>query len=166
MIARIELNDHQYTIDLRLPLDIALPIRASNEAASAWYCPAAVIRPVMTEHFVGDVNQGGAVNFNNIFFNPHANGTHTECVGHISKEFVSINQVMDRFFFKAQLISIVPQVIGTDQVITQKQIEALYCPNQDIEALIIRTLPNTIDKKSRQYSNSNPPYVEAAVMNL
>ena len=48
--------------------------------------------------WVGDVKQGGSVNFRNISFNPHGNGTHTECVGHISKEDFSINQCLKKFF--------------------------------------------------------------------
>lgn len=119
----------------------------------------------MTEHFIGDVKLGGAVNFNNIFFNPHANGTHTECVGHISKEFVSINQVLKRFFFKAQLISIQPEQQNKDAVITTQQIISTFQANKDVEALIIRTLPNSALKKTKQYSNTNPAYVQADAMN-
>ena len=165
MIATITLNEQQYTIDLMVPLDIALPIQAADSAASAWYCPPAIISPVMTEHFIGDVKLGGAVNFNNIFFNPHANGTHTECVGHISKEFVSINQVLKRFFFKAQLISIQPEQQNKDTVITTQQIISTFEANKDVEALIIRTLPNSALKKTKQYSNTNPAYVQADAMN-
>ena len=30
------------------------------------------------------------------------------------------------------------------------------------EAIIIRTIPNSEDKKSKNYSNTNPPYLEEA----
>jgi len=164
MKATIQHNNKQYLIDLQQPIDISLPITAAPESASAWYCPPVKISPVMTEHFVGDVNQGGAVNFNNVFFNPHGNGTHTECVGHISKEHYSINQVLDRTHFVAQLISINPTPQEEDQIITSQQIKALFAPTPQQEALIIRTLPNDKSKKTRQYSNTNPPFVEAEAM--
>jgi hypothetical protein len=32
-----------------------------------------------------------------IYFNPHGHGTHTECLGHITRELYSINQE-DSFF--------------------------------------------------------------------
>ena len=52
-----------------------------------------------------------------------------------------------------------------DQIISPRQILEKFQPNQDAEALLIRTLPNNSTKKYRQYSNTNPPYVEASVMN-
>ena len=42
--------------------------------------------PVVAGDFVGSTASGGPVNFFNIRVNPHGNGTHTECVGHIARE--------------------------------------------------------------------------------
>lgn len=164
MKASIQYNQQNYTIDFQKPMDISLPIQNKKEAASAWYCPSPEIAPVMTEHFVGAVHKGGSVNFNNISFNPHGNGTHTECVGHISNAFYSINSHLKRFFFLAQLISISPVVEGEDQIITTAQIQTVFQKKALPEALIIRTIPNPLSKKQKQYSNSNPPFVEASVM--
>ena len=165
METTIQYQGNRYKIDLSKPIDISLPIQDNPAAANAWYCPPANFSPVMNEHFVGDVNQGGAVNFMNISFNPHGNGTHTECVGHISSEFVSINDVMKRFFFPAQLISIQPVKKGNDSIITFEQIQAAFLTDKNPEAFIIRTLPNDNAKTTRQYSNINPPFVEAEAMN-
>ena len=41
---------------------------------------------------------------------------------------------------------------------SKKQIKTFFKPHQ-AEALIIRTLPNTSKKKTRQYSNTNWPYL-------
>lgn len=160
----VQHNNSSYQVDLAQPIDITLPIQSNADAASAWYCPPTSIEPVMTEHFVGDVNQGGAVNFRNITFNPHGNGTHTECVGHISKEFHSIHTTMTRFFFMAQLVSIIPTPKEEDQVITLEQIQAVFDSNFKGEAFLVRTLPNTDNKRNRQYTGSNPPYMEATAM--
>lgn len=164
MTADIHYKNKTYKINLLEGIDISLPLQNLKNAASAWYCPPTEISPVVTEHFVGDVNQGGSVNFKNITFNPHGNGTHTECVGHISKEFYSINQCLKRFIFLAQVVSIEPEKIGDDLVITTKQIQAIFNKKEPVEALIIRTMPNLEEKKQRQYSNTNPPYIEAAAM--
>jgi arylformamidase len=165
MKANIDYNNKNYLVDLDQPIDISLALQNNSEAASAWYCPPTDISPVMTEFFVGDVNKGGAVNFRNITFNPHGNGTHTECVGHISKEFYSINQCMKRFFFLAQLVSINPEKRGADSIITFEQIKASFQKKDKSEAFIVRTLPNTADKTHRQYTNSNPPFIEPEAMN-
>ncbi|MDC0231195.1 cyclase family protein [Aureispira] len=165
MKTTIQYLGKEYKIDLSKPIDISLAIQDDPKAANAWYCPPADFSPVMTEHFVGDVNKGGAVNFMNISFNPHGNGTHTECVGHISSKFVSINDVMKRFFFPAQLISIEPIKNGDDNIITFEQIQTAFSNDKKPEALIVRTIPNNDEKRNRQYSNLNPPFVEAKAMN-
>ncbi|MBL4648714.1 MAG: cyclase family protein, partial [Aureispira sp.] len=158
-------HNKNYVIDLDAEIDISLLIQQSEDAASAWYCPPSEISPVMTEHFVGSVRKGGSVNFNNISFNPHGNGTHTECVGHISKEFYSINQLLKRSFFLAQLITIEPKTIEADQIITLEQLKSVLNTTENIEALVVRTVPNLEAKKRKQYTNTNPPFVEAKAMN-
>ena len=40
--------------------------------------------------FIGDTRMGGPCNFETYSITPHCNGTHTECVGHITNERVSI----------------------------------------------------------------------------
>jgi kynurenine formamidase len=107
------------------------------------------------------VSEGSSTNFNNIFFNPHGHGTHTECLGHITHDFYSINQCLKQFFFFAELISVEPAISNDDLIITKDQIENLL--NDKLpEALIIRTLPNSDAKKSKNYSNSNPAYLTEA----
>lgn len=120
--------------------------------------------------WIGKVLDGqSSTNFNNLFFNPHAHGTHTECLGHITKEFYSINQCLSQFFFWATLISIQSENVGEDRVISKAQIEKALKSFQHLEftteAIVIRTLPNETSKKSFKYSDANPPYLseEAAL---
>ncbi|MGH1338964.1 MAG: cyclase family protein [Aureispira sp.] len=162
MKANIEIETATFRIDLEQPISLALPIQATPEAASAWYCGPTQITPVMTEQFTGSVALGGAVNFRDVQFNPHGNGTHTECVGHISKEFYSIHQVLKRFFFLAQLWTVTPEIQENDRIITLAQIQTALSKQAHLEALVIRTNPNSNQKKQRQYSNTNPTYMEAA----
>ena len=73
--------------------------------------------------FVGDTRLGGAVNFVNVMLNPHGNGTHTECYGHIATERVSLHHCLRQFHFSAKLISILPvRQENGDQVIQANQI--------------------------------------------
>jgi kynurenine formamidase len=154
MIAKI----NKYQIDLSKPIDISIPLTNTDENPIAWYIEKPIIEPVVFGDWIGKVSEGkSSTNFNNIFFNPHGHGTHTECLGHITNDFYSINQSLKEFFFFAKLITVEPEKIGEDFVITKNQISALL--NEKTEALIIRTLPNQKDKKSRKYSNTNPPYL-------
>ena len=59
----------------------------------------------------------------------------------------------------AEVISVQPELQGEDLVITKRQIEEML-QSKKPEAIIIRTLPNDVVKKSRNYSNTNPPYIE------
>lgn len=157
-------------IDLSKPIDISIPITNDEQNPIAWYQNAPEINPVVMGDWIGKVSEGkSSTNFNNLFFNPHAHGTHTECLGHITKEFYSINQCLKQFFFWATLISIQPEKVGEDLVIFKSQIEKALqsVQNSEIksEAIVIRTLPNEPSKKSLKYSNTNPPFLseEAAL---
>jgi kynurenine formamidase len=161
MLAKI---NNEFNIDLSKPIDISIPLTNTDENPIAWYIDKPVIEPVVFGDWIGKVSEGkSSTNFNNIFFNPHGHGTHTECLGHITREFYSINQSLKQFFFLAELVSVIPEMQGEDWVITLDSISAaldgilkLDAPK---EALIIRTLPNFKIKKSLKYSNTNPPYL-------
>ena len=166
MIAKIQ----NFEIDLSKPIDISIPLTNTDANPIAWYIEKPQIEPVRfgseASEWIGKVSEGSSTNFNNIFFNPHGHGTHTECLGHITREFYSINQCLKQFFFTAELISIQPESIGDDLVITKKSISSFVCAQDDkldgtkkTEALVIRTLPNLESKKHKNYSNTNPPYL-------
>lgn len=148
-----------YEIDLSQPIDISLPIRNTEQNPIAWYLDSPQINPVIAGDFVGSVRSGkSSTNFNTIIFNPHGHGTHTECLGHITRDFYSINQALKTFFFSAELISVIPEEKNGDFVITKSQIEeALQGGIPD--SLVIRTLPNEEHKKYKNYSHTNPPYM-------
>jgi kynurenine formamidase len=159
----IQHNDQTIEVDLSKPIDISIPLTNTDENPIAWYIEKPVIDPVIFGDWIGSIKEGASTNFNNITFNPHGHGTHTECLGHITREFYSINKCLKQFFFLADLVSIVPEMKGEDWVITKDQIKSVLggmtLLNTDPEALIIRTLPNFKIKKSQKYSNTNPPYL-------
>tara|TARA_R110002124_G_scaffold120895_6_gene278957 strand:- start:16300 stop:17046 length:747 start_codon:yes stop_codon:yes gene_type:complete len=156
--ATFKINELLYTVDLSKPLDISIPLEASKNNPLAWYLDAPKIEPVKLDNWVAKVSEGASVNFNNVYFNPHAHGTHTECVGHISEKFYSVNEVLKEFFFLSEVISVIPETLGKDEVITGIQIKSLLAGKRP-EALIIRTLPNSSSKRSRKYSHTNWPYL-------
>lgn len=160
MIATLFHRGKEFRVDFFKPIDISMPLRASEDCASAWYVDPMKLEPVRVGEWIGDVNQGGSVNFRTVTFNPHGNGTHTECVGHISREFFTINKSLERFLFVAEVITVLPsQLVNGDFVITRGQLEASLQDAGKPEALVIRTLSNGLNKLTINYSNSNPPYL-------
>lgn len=158
MITSIQLKSKKVQIDLSKPIDISIPLRGSKDNVNAWYVDSPQINPVKDGNWIASVKEGACINFNNIFFNPHAHGTHTECVGHITEQNQSINQTLKQFFFHAEVITVAPENQGKDFVISKKQLQ-FAIGNKKREAIIIRTLPNTNEKLSKQYSHTNPPYL-------
>lgn len=158
MLAEIELFEKKYVLDLSKPNDISLSLQNGEENVNCFWAPPVDISPVRAGDFIGSVELGGPVNFVNIHFNPHGNGTHTECVGHISREKFTINQSLRQFHFLAKLVTVTPEKTADgDRVIFKKHLEKQVGPGE-CEAVIIRTLPNGHEKRLAKYSGTNPPY--------
>lgn len=159
MKAVIAYENWNYQIDFSKPLDISLPLRGDAKNVRAWYVDSPKIEPVRYGEKVFEVKHGAPVNFRNVFFNPHGHGTHTECVGHITKENISLNDCLKEFFMTAVLISVKPErQKNGDLVITASEIEKTL-KKKTANAIIIRTLPNNQSKMSQHYSGTNPAYL-------
>lgn len=151
--------------DLSMPLDISIALHKGFGQVNAFYAPPFRAQPVKEGDFVGATKLGGPVNFMNVQMNPHGNGTHTECVGHIALEDHHVNECLTSFYHLAEVISVYPALEENgDKIIDRKHIEAMFDPKEHIKALIIRTLPNDSDKTSRNYSGNNPPFLSNEAM--
>jgi kynurenine formamidase len=156
--------DPTHFIDTSAPLDLSLPLSATSANPRAWYVDAPRMEPVRANGFIGSVAEGGAVNFRDIFFNPHGHGTHTESYGHISKEIFPVNQAIEQYFYRATVFSVTPRVLPNgDHVVFADQLEPLLS-SEYTEAIAIRTLPNLPDKKNKNYSGTNPCYFDIGVV--
>ena len=162
----IEINGNSFTTDLHSPIDISIPI-GRVESPNAFYLTKPVYETVEAGNFVGNVARGGSCNCENIFFNPHGDGTHTECAGHVAKEKIYINESLTRFFFLARLISVpLSEKNGSRMILAEDVQKLLRKDSHPVEAIIIRSLPNEETKKQTNYSGANPAYFEAACMDL
>lgn len=160
MKIKITANNRVYSANLSKPLDISLPVREGVSNPTCYWADPVKFEIITSGSFIGSVKEGGSVNYQKLQITPHGNGTHTECYGHISADGATINQCLDQYHFLADLISVMPEQHASDDlVITKKMVsEKIQFPHA--QAVIIRTLPNDESKKSRQYSGSNPPYIE------
>lgn len=148
-----------YRANLSKPLDISIPLNQGDQTVNCFYAPLMETTPVVAGDFIGSTLQGGPVNFLNVKINPHGNGTHTECVGHIAKEKFTINQSLQKFNFLAKLITVIPtKMENGDQVILKNQVDQVL-EKDEVEAIVIRTFPNHQDKLKRHYSGTNPTYL-------
>lgn len=164
MKAIIEHHNQHYQVDFSKSIDLSIPLTNSDQNPIAWYLDKPTIEPVTMGDWIGKVSMGSSTNFNNIVFNPHAHGTHTECLGHITNKEYSINQLLREFNFMAELHSLTPIIQDEDLVITRSMVEEKFSNTHQVKALIIRTLPNPRDKKSKNYSHTNPPYFTKEAM--
>lgn len=154
----INFNNNPLTADLNQPIDISIPLKEGMETVNCFWATYMDVAPVRMGSFVGSTQEGGNVNFKTVKFTPHGNGTHTECVGHISKEIYTINQSLKQFHFASQLISVYPQKQENgDRVITKDQLEGELI--EGIQAIVIRTQPNDDLKLRTNYSGTNPPFI-------
>jgi kynurenine formamidase len=72
-----------------------------------------------------------------------------------------VHNCLQKFWFFAQLITVLPTQVGEDKTIQLADIEPYI--TLPTEAVIIRTLPNLPEKCTRQYSETNPPYLAEEV---
>lgn len=184
MIISIQLEDKTYKIDSTKPLDISIPLKFNGNQPNAYGVEKAKSKPCEAGELVGDTRQGGSCNFEQYTFIPHCNGTHTECVGHITNERISIRNCLQDVFIPASLIS-VKQINATetnetysidlndkDKLITRKSIINVLNNPKDFkfqisntEALCVRTLPNDESKLIREYGEENvPPFFSNEAM--
>ncbi len=158
MFATLKIGDSLIKVDFSKPLDISIPLVSNNDNPIAWNMDAPKIAPVKINSWIGKVSEGASINFNNIAFNPHAHGTHTECIGHITPQFHSIHDTLKEFFFLAEVISVIPETKDKDYVISEDQLKR-QLNGKTPEALIIRTFPNPESKLSKKYFNTNWAYL-------
>ena len=178
MIISIQTSNRACKIDLNNPFDISIPLNFNGSQPNAYDVEKAVSKPCETGNLIGDTRRGGSCNFEQITFIPHCSGTHTESIGHITHERISVHACLRDTFVRATLISIAPEnanqtdetySIGLndeDKLITRSKLEnALRKTDDDfLDALIIRTLPNGEDKLSKTYLEEIPPFFSTEAM--
>ncbi len=157
--ATVMVNGKVLQADLSQGHCLAIPLDHTRPQPNAYHAPLYEASPVKVGHWTGDTRHGAPVNFYNLRLNPHGNGTHTECVGHISTERYAIHESLGDGFWIAQVITVYPETQENgDRIIRQLEWEA------GIEALIIRTMPNHEDKMTRLYGGTNPPYLNPTLL--
>lgn len=180
MSESIQIRGVSYAIDFDDPIDISIPLIFNGPQPNAFGVAPASSTPCEAGELVGDTRRGGSCNFEQITLIPHCNGTHTECVGHITHERISVRECLTDVFSRAMLISVDPEkavdttetyaveISENDLLITRnvlQNVQRAFRPVDDglespsyPDALIIRALPNDESKLTRQYVDAIPPF--------
>ncbi|MCZ6560214.1 MAG: cyclase family protein [Gammaproteobacteria bacterium] len=159
-------SGQRFRADLQQPVDIAIPLQFSGPQPSHFGAAIATSHPFESDGFVGDTRAGGSCNCEEIVLVPHCNGTHTECVGHITDQRVSLHDCLKDSLMTAMLVSVVTETASDgDRVITAAQlIKAMTGFSNEADALIVRTLPNPQDKKTQDHAAEVAPYFSSEAM--
>ena len=171
MTAHIETSHRTVKIDLARPMPISIRLRDGAQNPLAWYAPYPTMTPVAMEGFIGSVAQGGSVNTSDITMNPHGNGTHTECIGHLTEQAHELDEYMRNHIHLATVLTVEATVLTSDdgpnrkmgdRVIMASVLDKLKV-HPDVKALVIRTTPNTDEKLTQVYTGHNPTYLDPAL---
>lgn len=156
-------------------IDLSLAVRPGASVPRAFGLAKSDAEPVRVgpgPDAVLDTRCGASVNCENLSACFHGAGTHTECVGHIVRERVSVNSVEIPLLVHALVVSVFPQERRTsssssDVVISGHQLEEackawLDKSDNDVQALIVRALPR--GSAPCDFTGTNPPFFDKEAM--
>lgn len=158
----LSIQNRNYLADLSLPLNLTLGFGPDFENPNAFHINYPTVEPIRVGSFVGSVKEGGSANCEIVTYCAHGNGTHTEGVGHIAEERISVHEVLTKHFFTAQMITVPLVMENNDWVISLAELQKHRI--EKVEAIIIRSTPNEVSKKSEVWSGNNPPYFTLEAM--
>jgi kynurenine formamidase len=172
-------ND-KYFMDTEYAHSIAIPLKFNGKQPNHFGAPMATQTPMKSGDFIGDTKQGGSCNADNITLNAHCNGTHTESIHHIVDESINIGRNLSNTLSSCLLLSVTPRLAKNTKDSYKPHLEdndkvidlAMLKQSLDlktllqVEALAIRTLPNSRDKSSCIYDeNNHAPFFTRQAMN-
>jgi arylformamidase len=106
MKGRVFIDEIPFDVDFSQFYSICIPVSGEDKQVQAFHIPNAKVEPIRVSSFVGmiyllscklalgDTREGGSVNCQVMTFCPHGNGTHTECVGHITKKRIYVHEIL------------------------------------------------------------------------
>jgi arylformamidase len=171
----VEVAGTSWTVDLARPEELAIPLDFEGSQARAFGLPRAQSEPFDAGGFVGDVRRGGSANCEVLTLIPHGNGTHTECVGHITEERIYVADLLLPPLLPAALLTVGLRKLGDvdesyagewtaeDRVITAADLESAWEELSEADDFL-QAIVVAVDAGDEGYdpladhSGTNPPY--------
>ncbi len=107
-VMRFEAHGRRLRVDFSKPVSVAIPLDFAGPQPSCFGAERAQARPLAAGDFVGDTRAGGSCNCEILTLAPHCNGTHTECVGHVTLDRVAVSERLPGGVELALLVTIAP----------------------------------------------------------
>jgi len=130
----IELVTTKYQVNISKPLSLAIAVEfISNKGTSNdntvnqpnhFGANLAASKPMQADGFIGDTQQGGSCNVNELTINPHCNGTHTETIAHIC----DLNHELSKTIADIDLAPLMPCVLVSIKPVAANESEESYTP--------------------------------------
>jgi hypothetical protein len=171
MQATFTLEGRTLGVDLARAVDLAIELDFAGPQPRHFGAPRASTRAFETQGFKGSVARGASCNCDLITLIPHCNGTHTESVGHLTRERFDAWRIIPAGPQPGLVLSVTPAAGGAessepvphsdDRLITRAALAEAW-PAQlpfSPSVLVIRTFPNTPEKRVRDYTAAVPPYL-------
>lgn len=181
----LEIDGLGLRADASAPIDISIPLDFDGDQPSFFGAPRAAREHLRAGDWVGDTRQGGSCNVGVYRITPHCNGTHTECIGHIVNDPVTVPQVLPGGLIPATLVTVAPVACAhteettvpapgpahrmiTAAALTQALADAGSAAHAILRtALIIRTTPNPASKRAQAYDpGAAPPFLSLEAARL
>jgi arylformamidase len=168
---RVQVANTSWLVETEPAHDLSIPLAFDGAQPTFFGAPWATSTPLAAGSFVGDVRRGGSCNCASYSLTPHCGGTHTECVGHITLERMSVRDVARAPLYPAVLLSVSaidapssdersdPAPQPGDRLITRSELlrASAGIDVRGSQALVVRTLPNATDKQWQNYDTQPPP---------
>ena len=182
--ASLTIGGQLWAVGISDPIDISIELDPHSERQpDAFFLPRANAVAVEVGAFLGDTRRGGSCNCEVVTLYPHGNGTHTECIGHVIHDRVSVHGVLGSALFAATLLTVRPEPIGQsgdtypcrhdpgEHAVSRAAIERALgamggATRGFLDALVLRTEPNDVAKRYRSYSGACPPYLTQEAMDF
>lgn len=172
---RYTLLDKSYRINFHFAANIGINQSFNELQPNHFSANHARKQPMQAGSFIGDTEQGGSCNVNELTLNPHCNGTHTETIAHICDLSHPLTKTLDELHIPALmpcvLITVEPEqainssdsyspaFMANDNIITRASLERALekYSNEQLSSVVIRTLPNPLEKQMAVYDEQNQP---------
>lgn len=174
--ARLDIEGVALLADLAAGASLARVIDFQRPQLRCFGAPPASSVPLEVGDFSGRVMRGASCNCSTVTLTPHANGTHTESVGHLTVERVDVHNLVPQRLLLATLVTIEPEIAAdsregseprpadADQLITRARLEEAWpaplAPRLSARAVVIRTHPNG-PQKFTEDDSADAPFLSA-----
>ncbi|HEX4050019.1 MAG TPA: cyclase family protein [Steroidobacteraceae bacterium] len=162
--ARLDVDGVAVLADLAAGVSLARPLHFEEPQLRCFGAPAATSQPLRLGHLSARVSEGASCNASLVCFAPHAHGTHTECVGHLTAEPLAAWRIVPQRLLLTVLVSLRPTPEAADPLLTRAALLAAWphpvAERLSARAAVIRTLPNEPDKFVGS-PTAMPPYLSA-----